>query len=865
MATERGTGEIKQIISIEEKEKLGKMFDDLGGADLFHSYSDMTSFRKRLELRKEPSVLKEWLEQEMKQNANLEKIHYLFEKLEFDNKACSALVQTIFYLMEFNLFTRDNFIKAFSVDKENIKSFIILVKIMMTHSSLLKQNDFDILLKNAPFSRYILHASEKNRSQDIIRPEGFDFFMDEIKFVSPETLLKRKKLKLLIKDIKNSRSVKKITIDSPITEHAARVYEYQSGGKKATRTDDDTESDSESDEEGYDANAITGLHGITHVAAVAFYVPVMINFLARHGNEEAKKLTPEDIKLIQIAALFHDIGREEEGEDFWDHDSGLILYYYLTSVLGVEKEKAKMLAEVTANKDAQSQGFYRHLVEYEEGKFRWDKTTEIPPPNIYGIVLHEVDSLDIKRARRIYDASYLDTWQLAKKNEVVLDELAQLITEVHGGITERGEAYGDRNVKVKKRYISADAYQAIGDIFISKETVDEKKKDLLAFERSTHYRLIPRLYNPNGFNDSMSLEKLPTATLLSAANDWESRMRNGELYARAIISPTEIVKLKDSKRTGQPKPKETRAEFEWRKIQRQEGIETRSGATNKRGFDLRSCSMLGYNSATYGRVGFVIHAAQLDDIMQLNTTNIVSGFGKKEAFRKKIHEEKDKNPDAEKQKKLEQHKKLVHYSKTGHDPLLESQKKTAHNEVIMTITNASAILISQSYKKKGDKDRSTHPYADILQAVYLQKMCAANEVILPILEYSNNPSVIKEKTVTDDQIVDMWTKICTHYLQEGKAIGSDLSKMTVEELQTRSMYGLQPSDSVVDYDPADKYYDSALKQRVTQAMTAVQAKFYPAASVNVSSRARNLFVQTKVDSSAPSTPKVDNSPSRTPK
>lgn len=101
---------------------------------------------------------------------------------------------------------------------------------------------------------------------------------------------------------------------------------------------------------GYKTGIPRFVHGITHVASVAILISVLENLYRKQGLE-SELLNDEEIKLLQIAALFHDAAREAEGVDLWDHESALILYYYLRRVLAVGRETAKCIAEATANKD----------------------------------------------------------------------------------------------------------------------------------------------------------------------------------------------------------------------------------------------------------------------------------------------------------------------------------------------------------------------------------------------------------------------------------------------------------------------------------------------------------------------------------
>src|SRR3990167_6275917 len=120
------------------------------------------------------------------------------------------------------------------------------------------------------------------------------------------------------------------------------------------------------------------MHGIQHTRRVAMLIPVFANLYRRYNDHDALALTEEDIKLRQIAALFHDSARENEGKDFWDKESGKLLYFYLTNVLNVTHEKATLLAEAVSNKDAE------------------------PPKNSYQKLIHDADCLDIIRATDEY-------------------------------------------------------------------------------------------------------------------------------------------------------------------------------------------------------------------------------------------------------------------------------------------------------------------------------------------------------------------------------------------------------------------------------------------------------------------------------
>lgn len=201
-------------------------------------------------------------------------------------------------------------------------------------------------------------------------------------------------------------------------------------------------------------------HGIQHVTRAAeIYGVVFTNLFRRHKHPEALKLTPTKLKLIKLALLFHDAGRENENEDLWDHDSGLLLYFYLTLVLGCSHETAKLMAEAIANKDQSPHG-YRELVE-NNGELTWVYTAA-RPKNILEIIIHDADCLDIIRARDSFDATYLDFFeQIVEQsqkmppdnvNQQAFKEMTKLRIEATSFIELQGDGRRTQNMEIKKRY-----------------------------------------------------------------------------------------------------------------------------------------------------------------------------------------------------------------------------------------------------------------------------------------------------------------------------------------------------------------------------------------------------------------------------
>ncbi len=325
--------------------------------------------------------------------------------------------------------SKDQFLQLFSLSEKHNPEVINLVADAMFCVDLGNNNNWNLIINNIPYAKYIRNVINKYNqhlpdNQKLSDRKLFDFALDNKIFTSPNVFLQGR-LCILLSDIKNPP--KALTIKSPIEDHALNVYRYlkfksenSMDGYDSEEEDDDGHEGLEVITENSDEEMMQGFHDITHLNSVSFLIPVLINFYARHGDERAKKLKAEDIKWMQIAGLFHDLARRGEGEDWWDHDSGLALYYYLHLVLKAPHDKAKELAEAVANKDAESLGFYRRL-ENENGQLRWRKTLEIPALTIEREILHGADSLEVQRARENFNASvylFLNQLRIMKRREM---------------------------------------------------------------------------------------------------------------------------------------------------------------------------------------------------------------------------------------------------------------------------------------------------------------------------------------------------------------------------------------------------------------------------------------------------------------
>lgn len=480
-----------------------------------------------------------------------------------------------------------------------------------------------------------------------------------------------------------------------------------------------------------------GAHNIVHTSRAAIYVSVLANLYRRFGDKEALSFTTEDLKLVQIAVLLHDAGREGEDIDLWDEDSGILTYQYLIK-LGVTKDRAKLLAEAVANKDTTSKE-----LSAEEISNKYYKELDISGPeliwrhaskkekNIFQRLIHDADCLDSMPLRRVYNGEYLDLYRdiIPKENgderDVAIDCLGALLAEVDEFIQntyrrEQGNIYD-----TDKSY----------DLLLGKIRVGSllhqlhSEKELLN-QDVLRDKLISHRYNP---------EKALEGINLAAA------LKDGKIFARALKDgPTNIAeKLPHQCGRAEKYANETWLERELRKVSRRKDVPTNSSKPNnktKQGNPNRSISMIGYGAKLHGGVGFLIVNPALKCIKAVSKGLIDdtgSGRGKEKNFQ-------EIKSDSEKEQKLNE--------------LLLSLKLTKtyiHCEIICDINEYHGVVFSND----GDGSEYTpiKNTLNILQAVYLQKKYEKTfKKCLPIFEYSGKSGMLIPRDYSNLELEKFW-------------------------------------------------------------------------------------------------------------
>lgn len=583
------------------------------------------------------------------------------------------------------------------------------------------------------------------------------------------------------------------TLKSPFRDHVAHAFNtvYRTPYKGA---------------EGKPEHGIARqIHGITHVTRAANYIYPLVNLYRYFGDDDACKLSPDDIELIKIAVLYHDAAREGEGTDLWDKQSAEMLYHYLTKTLKIPTEKATLLAEAVANKDA-----------------KWIPSKEKHKKNIYQKLIHDADCLDIIRARPSFDANHLDFYQqIGHQDDNAFEAMATLITEARSLINRQGDSYGDLDFSIKKQFEHSDAETAI------KKTIHQNESSLLAIMQD---RLLDKktldalLLKPAPDKKSSDTTQKLTEAIM------QEKLRRGKVFARSIPLSSAIRKKEsntDDAKETKARPDETLAHVEIRKMMRRLGIATRTQKPNrtlKDGNPNRSISMIGWGAETYSDVGFLIVDPDITAISSVDNIDSNTGRLKKHHLDYKISAESAR----ETQTKLDA---LLHQQKMGGaSTTFFDNSKSAHNEILYTIKQFDAVYFSYDYNLFDSfsltSRQSIHKYSQVLQAIYLQnEHYQMTKQQLPLFEYSGTHNFIKERHYSRDEIIQMWETMCCDYVQLQLDNGQyHCLSMSIEQIKTISMYQNATMNYAKRNDPADANYPDDLKHIINTRIESMRDK-----------------------------------------
>jgi len=647
-------------------------------------------------------------------------------------------------------------------------TFSSLLSLIITYS-----NGKDALLKKAILPR-------PAKQEVLVTSSEVAAFTEE----SLNQILAKKKLNPLI--FENNVG---LILDAPIDCHIAWAYNniYSITYPKAGKHD----------------GIARQIHGIQHVTRAAINIPIFANLYRRFGNAEALALNNEDIKLLQIAALFHDSAREGEGVDLWDQDSGLFFYEYVTKTLGFSPLKAKLFAEAIANKDADEANYYELI------DMAWVKREAKSPKNIYQKLIHDADCLEIIRARDHFDANYLDFYKdIAKSNDEAFTIMAKIITEARSLIASQGDSRLRLDFKIKAQYENRDVYRKIMDFI----TENKELYPLIITLSNTNCLIEEKLHEPL----AISLSKEASTSI--SEESLTKAMYAGKLFARAVGSPAAYYKARK-------KEDEYTARLEIRKMTRVKGIPTRTSKPNrleKDGNPNRSVTMLSHGVGIYASQGFLILNPNIDQISTASPIDFDTGRGKKSTI-----EIPEVSP-AEKEEQL----KAIHRKQKmgGTSRLFWHRYPTTHNEIIYRITEADAIYFTQDSTPHNEimygNDLPCNRHTHYLQALFLQiEYEKATGKKLPIFEYSGVHNFIKAAPIyTEDDIVAMWVEIVFKFIKKNIDYEGYCSD-SLEALKIKAIDGYTGGNNLIKKQTAlDLNYSPELQTKINVALEEASTK-----------------------------------------
>lgn len=520
-------------------------------------------------------------------------------------------------------------------------------------------------------------------------------------------------------------------------------------------------------------------HGILHSLRAAIFVPVIANFLRRHGHAEAEKLTEDLLKLIQIAVIFHDTGRMNDARGMWDEESAVLLYGYLTRVLGMTPDEANLFADAVAFKDQTQKD-----------------------SSVIRILVDEADRLDGIRAVATFDVGQMILFKLFPN---ALDEIALLVIETRSLIEQQGDHFVRMNKPRKLYYENEQAYPRIlGDILEEKSPAPAAAC-LCETQPKKYYRILPK------FHKLLSVSEAQSHSFgLDSFSGIDNHLWQGKVLARGMLFPS-AKRLKKS-----PADKESWTGVEIRKAARRYGEPTRtekSNNTEKHGNPNRSTSLLGWGGTPFSSAGFLIFNPDIKAIKSAFTKDSHTGLFKKSA-------------EAARQPTYQQHthtwnKELLRKMKMGGEHTHIFEAIAHHNEVICHITHFDAIYFTQepTFADNAGNPHSPyafHPYTPILEAIYIQN---SQPHPLPIYEYSGIHNFYVARDYSEADVIEMWGKICEDFLLEkiSEKNASNFLHLDIDSLKIFSTYATLNVDwtcGFIEYQSLDSNYSAELKKKI---------------------------------------------------
>lgn len=530
-------------------------------------------------------------------------------------------------------------------------------------------------------------------------------------------------------------------------------------------------------------------HDIMHVTRMLIYLTALLNLSQRYHFTlltSMFKKNPRLLAIFRFVVLLHDAAREDDGIDYWDCDSGSLIYLVLTRVFQLDHKTAKFFAEIVPNKDMADGDEYYALIINETGDLAWKKTPCREKKNFDHLfellrrLMNSLDILDIPRARNHFEGHRLFFYkETAEKNERAFDEMALLISDVKTLINITGDGRNTFDMNIKQNYSHAKAYDAISSVAM-------KNKTFLAALFANGC-----LLERDEVKEINIHEYIPPCPLEShqiTAENINAFMFHGLLLARAIGSPSAII------------GKKSLASIEIQYMYRPTGN------------DNRSTTLIGWNTPLYAGSGFLFNL-NLSHIKSISVVDLDSGRGEKEDFEltlKRISEE-------------EKRQQLAVLRRTMKMGGMSRQNGISYNEIISDLyaKDVECVFFTQEPNLHNSNlhgyKKPIHIVSQPLQAFFLKyEFHLITGTNLKLYEYSSTHNLIRPINFNDDDLVQMWTKMAKDWLC-GKNITHILETDT-DKLKVISMYAISSNLYADENRAADTNYPPDLRTKISSAI-----------------------------------------------
>ena len=193
-------------------------------------------------------------------------------------------------------------------------------------------------------------------------------------------------------------------------------------------------------------------HGAMHAARVTAYVKILHLFRQDQFDPAIRELIEftrvynlsivQIVHLTQIAALFHDVGRENEGIDHWDEESANeCLNFLKTEIDSLPDCITQLIANTISYKD-NKEGFFNAAISL-------GLTNQVAIAADYlRQLIHDADCLDVMRVRKTFKMQFLDIVN-SPGLEQVTDKISDLVKETRTLINFQGDQLFDCVIKMQ--------------------------------------------------------------------------------------------------------------------------------------------------------------------------------------------------------------------------------------------------------------------------------------------------------------------------------------------------------------------------------------------------------------------------------